>query len=252
MTGHAAGPMPDGFFEVNRDGVLVPLPGVFSCWSRCAIATAAAGAGDANAPALVREVMFRHIILDPDAGHAFLHQSGDEPGKVVAIPARITHAGYHEPSAQDAHRRIIAFFDAPAAAGPCPAQAGTSLALARMPRPARQRARHATAQARSSPACCPGHRKRQRHNPADRAPAALCTGAGQRPLTLNAATCHNRRTSTRFPIWKPPATRPETPGHVQITSGYLYPPSYDGRLRSVIAARSDSPLGLATPAGILR
>ncbi len=48
----------------------------------------------------------------PDAGHAFLHQSGDEPGKVVAILARITHAGYHEPSAQDARRRIIAFFDA--------------------------------------------------------------------------------------------------------------------------------------------
>ncbi len=35
----------------------------------------------------------------PDAGHAFLHQSGNEPGKVVAILARITHAGYHEPSA---------------------------------------------------------------------------------------------------------------------------------------------------------
>ncbi len=48
----------------------------------------------------------------PDAGHAFLHQSGDEPGKVVAILARITHAGYHEPSAQDARRRIIALFDA--------------------------------------------------------------------------------------------------------------------------------------------
>ncbi len=48
----------------------------------------------------------------PDAGHAFLHQSEDEPGKAVAILAQITHAGYHQPSAQDARRRIIAFFDA--------------------------------------------------------------------------------------------------------------------------------------------
>ena len=48
----------------------------------------------------------------PDAGRAFLHQSEDEPGKIAAILARITHAGYHEPSAQDARRRIIAFFDA--------------------------------------------------------------------------------------------------------------------------------------------
>jgi len=48
----------------------------------------------------------------PDAGHAFLHQPGDEPSKVADIPARITHADHHEPSAQDARRRIIAFFDA--------------------------------------------------------------------------------------------------------------------------------------------
>ena len=31
------------------------------------------------------------------------------------------------------------------------------------------------------------------------APTALCTGVGQCPLTLNAATWHNRQTSTRFP-----------------------------------------------------
>ena len=48
----------------------------------------------------------------PDAGHAFLSQSEDEPGMVVSILARITHAGYQEASAQDARRRIIAFFDA--------------------------------------------------------------------------------------------------------------------------------------------
>ena len=52
------------------------------------------------------------IKVYPDAGHAFLHQSGAEPGKAAGILARITHAGYHEPSAHDARRRIIAFFDA--------------------------------------------------------------------------------------------------------------------------------------------
>jgi len=48
----------------------------------------------------------------PDAGHGFLHQPGGEPGPVAGFLARITHAGYHEPSAQDARRRIVAFFDA--------------------------------------------------------------------------------------------------------------------------------------------
>ena len=35
-----------------------------------------------------------------------------EPGKVAGILARITQAGYHEPSAHVARRRIVAFFDA--------------------------------------------------------------------------------------------------------------------------------------------
>jgi len=52
------------------------------------------------------------IKVHPDAGHAFLHQPGGEPGKVAGLLARITHAGYHEPSARDARRRIVAFFDA--------------------------------------------------------------------------------------------------------------------------------------------
>ena len=46
------------------------------------------------------------IKVYPDAGHAFLHQPGAEPGKAAGILARITHAGYHEPSAHDARRRI--------------------------------------------------------------------------------------------------------------------------------------------------
>ncbi len=52
------------------------------------------------------------IKVYPDAGHAFMHQPGAEPGKAAHILARITHAGYHEPSAHDARHRIIAFFDA--------------------------------------------------------------------------------------------------------------------------------------------
>ncbi|HSK53666.1 MAG TPA: dienelactone hydrolase family protein [Jiangellales bacterium] len=47
----------------------------------------------------------------PDAGHAFLNDHG--PGEVPAlleVMGRVTHAEYHEPSAQDARRRIVAFF----------------------------------------------------------------------------------------------------------------------------------------------
>ena len=52
------------------------------------------------------------IKVYPDAGHAFLYQPGGEPGKVADLLARLTRAGYHEPSAHDARRRIVAFFDA--------------------------------------------------------------------------------------------------------------------------------------------
>ena len=52
------------------------------------------------------------INVYPDTGHAFLRQPGSEPGKIAGIVARITHAGYHEPSAHDARRRIAALFDA--------------------------------------------------------------------------------------------------------------------------------------------
>ena len=52
------------------------------------------------------------IKVYPDAGHAFLSQSEDEPGMVAGTMAQVTHAGYHEASARDARRRIMAFFDA--------------------------------------------------------------------------------------------------------------------------------------------
>ncbi len=52
------------------------------------------------------------IKVYPDAGHAFLHQPTARSGLVVGVLARITHARYHEASAQDARRRIVSFFDA--------------------------------------------------------------------------------------------------------------------------------------------
>jgi carboxymethylenebutenolidase len=53
------------------------------------------------------------IKVYPDAGHAFPHRprDHDEPGMAVTVLARITHASYHEASAHDARRQIIAFFD---------------------------------------------------------------------------------------------------------------------------------------------
>jgi carboxymethylenebutenolidase len=48
----------------------------------------------------------------PDAGHGFLndHDPGAVP-RVFAVMARFARTDYHEPSAQDARRRIAAFFD---------------------------------------------------------------------------------------------------------------------------------------------
>ncbi|MFN8497552.1 MAG: dienelactone hydrolase family protein [Anaerolineae bacterium] len=48
----------------------------------------------------------------PDAGHSFLndHQPGDVP-RLMVVLTRLMGGGYHEPSAEDARRRIIAFFD---------------------------------------------------------------------------------------------------------------------------------------------
>jgi len=48
----------------------------------------------------------------PDAGHAFLndHHRAEVP-TLFAVMGKLTGAGYHEPSAQDARRRIVAFFN---------------------------------------------------------------------------------------------------------------------------------------------
>jgi carboxymethylenebutenolidase len=48
----------------------------------------------------------------PDAGHGFLndHDPAELP-RVFAVLGKLAHTEYHEPSAVDARRRIVAFFD---------------------------------------------------------------------------------------------------------------------------------------------
>jgi carboxymethylenebutenolidase len=50
----------------------------------------------------------------PGAGHAFLndHDSAGDPNPVVFVVGTFAGpSGYHEPSARDARRRIVDFFD---------------------------------------------------------------------------------------------------------------------------------------------
>lgn len=47
----------------------------------------------------------------PDAGHSFLNDHTGKPGALVRVAGRLFGVGYHEPSAADARRRIVAFFD---------------------------------------------------------------------------------------------------------------------------------------------
>ncbi len=46
-----------------------------------------------------------------DAAHGFLNQHDGKAGVLVAVVGRLVGVGYHEPSALDARRRILAFFD---------------------------------------------------------------------------------------------------------------------------------------------
>ncbi len=47
----------------------------------------------------------------PDAGHSFLNRHEGGAGILLAVMGRLMGAGYHEPSAADARRRIVDFFD---------------------------------------------------------------------------------------------------------------------------------------------
>jgi carboxymethylenebutenolidase len=44
----------------------------------------------------------------PDAGHSFLNA---HDSALFALMGKVIGGGYHEPSAQDARRRIVSFFD---------------------------------------------------------------------------------------------------------------------------------------------
>jgi carboxymethylenebutenolidase len=53
------------------------------------------------------------IKVYPDAGHAFLNEH--DPAEIprwALVMGRLSVSGYHEPSAGDARRRILTFFEA--------------------------------------------------------------------------------------------------------------------------------------------
>ena len=65
------------------------------------------GAADRLEQALTTVGVAHDIRVYPGAGHAFLNDHRDLLSRML----RVTGIGYHQPSAQDARRRIIAFFD---------------------------------------------------------------------------------------------------------------------------------------------
>lgn len=70
----------------------------------------------ARLEATLSEVGVPHDVKEyPDAGHEFLNDhdgAGDRTPPLFAVLGRLTpSAGYHGPSARDARRRIVAFFD---------------------------------------------------------------------------------------------------------------------------------------------
>jgi carboxymethylenebutenolidase len=65
------------------------------------------GAADRLEPILANLGVPHDIKVYPGAGHAFLNDHRDPMSRVM----RAAGIGYHEPSATDARRRIVAFFD---------------------------------------------------------------------------------------------------------------------------------------------
>jgi carboxymethylenebutenolidase len=66
------------------------------------------GASDRLERALTVAGVDHEVKEYPDAGHSFLN---DHPGALFAVTGMLMGGGYHGPSAQDARRRIVAFFD---------------------------------------------------------------------------------------------------------------------------------------------
>ena len=48
------------------------------------------------------------VVEYPDAGHSFMN---DHRTALFAVTTKVMGGGYHEPTAQEARRRIVAFFD---------------------------------------------------------------------------------------------------------------------------------------------
>ena len=70
------------------------------------------GAADRLERALTAVGVDHDVKEYPGAGHGFLndHDPADLP-KLLVVMGKMMRTGYHEPSAQDARRRIVAFFD---------------------------------------------------------------------------------------------------------------------------------------------
>jgi carboxymethylenebutenolidase len=63
--------------------------------------------------ALIANRVAHDIKVYPDAGHGFLNNHPPEDmTPLTVVLSRLSGTRYHEPSAQDARRRIVAFFDA--------------------------------------------------------------------------------------------------------------------------------------------
>lgn len=61
--------------------------------------------------ALEQQAVPHDVVEYPDAGHGFLNDHDGMVGAFVRVAGPLAGLGYHEPSADDARRRIVAFFD---------------------------------------------------------------------------------------------------------------------------------------------
>lgn len=70
------------------------------------------GAADRLERALAAARVSHDVKEYPEAGHSFLnqHDPADVPA-VLSVMTRVIGAAFHGPSAQDARRRIVSFFD---------------------------------------------------------------------------------------------------------------------------------------------
>lgn len=95
-------------------GMLPPKPGATLAGACPIVASYGAKDGMLKGAAATLEATLTELGVDhdvkeyPDAGHGFLNRHGGFMGGLL----KLTGAGYHEPSAADAKRRIVGFFRA--------------------------------------------------------------------------------------------------------------------------------------------